>query len=102
MTYNAYVIKRVEDEISKYGSLRAMANAISVDPAVISKVKNGKYIPKQKTFLKWFPDDKEVVGTLSNELIIERLTIIEPKDLIEFRAQLKSLGYEIIIKKIGS
>ena len=102
MTYNAYVIKRVEDEISKYGSLRAMANAISVDPAIISKVKNGKYIPKQKTFLKWFPDDKEVVGTLSNELIIERLTIIEPKDLIELRAQLKSLGYEIIIKKIGS
>lgn len=102
MTYNAYVIKRVEDEISKYGSLRAMANAISVDPAIISKVKNGKYIPKQKTFLKWFPDDKEVVGTLSNELIIERLTIIEPKDMVELRAQLKSLGYEIIIKKIGS
>lgn len=102
MTYNAYVIKRVEDEISKYGSLRAMANAISVDPAIISKVKNGKYIPKQKTFLKWFPDTKDIIPTLTNELIIERLTIIEPKDMVELRAQLKSIGYEIIIKKIGS
>lgn len=105
MSYSSYVIAQINEKIVEYGSLRKLANNIDVDPGIISKVKNGKYIPKPKTYLKWFPNEIDIVNSMQDdtkESVVEKITIIEPKDMKDLRAQLKLLGYEIIIKKIGS
>ena len=104
MTYRDYVVKRVEEAILEHGSLRKAADAIGVDSATFSRAKNRTYIPKPKTFLKWFPDDSDIVKDLPDfdVAIVEKLTVIEPKDMKDLKAQLKMLGYELIIRKIGS
>ena len=105
MSYSSYVVVQINEKIAEYDSLRQFANTIGVDPGIISRVRNGKYIPKPKTYLKWFPDETDVVNSMQDdtkESVVEKITIIEPKDMKDLKAQLKLLGYEIIIKKIGS
>lgn len=105
MSYSSYVVVQINEKIAECGSLRKFAKTIGVNPGIISKVKNGKYIPKPKTYLKWFPDEIDIINSMQDdtkESVVERITIVEPKDMKDLRAQLKLLGYEIIIKKIGS
>ena len=39
-------------------SLRTYAKKKRIDISILSKILNGKYVPNEKTFKKWFPDIK--------------------------------------------
>lgn len=98
MKYSNFVQKYFEDLSEKFGGVRAASKECGIDPAIISKVKNGKYTPSIKTMRKWFPDftwkydsvDQIVTVTINTEMII-------CKDLEELRTILDRLGYELII-----
>lgn len=50
--YESYVMEYMNDVIAKFGGVRETARAYGVDPAVICKMRNGKYVPSPKTFSK--------------------------------------------------
>ena len=100
MTYSQYVRETMKEQISLYGSVRKASEHIGVNSAVISKIINGKYIPKIKTFSKWFPD--VLTHKFDEELILYKQECkieIHCDELEELKFNLDRLGYEIIIQK---
>ena len=105
MTYQECVQTFVKDRIKENGSLRKMASHYGVDPAVLSKIQNGKYIPKMNTMTKMFPEieflDVEEPWVLSYSSYEPKFEI-KCKSLDELKDILDGLGYEITITKKGS
>lgn len=56
ITWEQYCKDFAETVIRDNSGLRQAARYYKIDPAVLSKIKNGKYIPSRKTLAKMFPD----------------------------------------------
>ncbi len=58
---SAFIRKKIRD----HGGVRVVGRIYDIDPAIISKVANGKYIPKRSMMVKYFGDEipqtKEIV-----------------------------------------
>ena len=96
MTYEEYVRDFVTTSARRVGSLRKLSNAFGVDVAILSKIASGKYVPKKKTFEKWFgaiPEDVEFSK-------YEGPNFIFSQDMKSFIQTLDELGYRLeIVKK---
>lgn len=96
MTYEEYVRDFVTKSAKECGSLRKLSARIGVDPAILSKISGGKYVPKKKTFEKWF-------GSIPEGIEFSKYvgpTFIFSQDMKSFIETLDALGYRIeIIKK---
>lgn len=55
ITWEEFVQNIVRKKIKRYGSLRKAAKATGIDPAILSKILKGVYIPSYKTIKKAFP-----------------------------------------------
>lgn len=45
----------ISKEISKYKSLRECGRRTGIDPAILSKIRNGSYLPNYRTMKRLFP-----------------------------------------------
>lgn len=101
MTLIELAKERIDKEIEKQGSLRKAAKELGVDSSILSKIRNGKYIPKRKSILKWFPElaDADVdVEDKASVIIVNRTEIVLKCDQIEeIKQKLDALGYEMIV-----
>jgi len=95
MTYEDYVRDFVISLARERGSLRELSRETNVDVAILSKICGGKYIPKKKTFEKWFgPIEADF------EMPPYEPKFILSKDLENLMQTLDALGYRIeIVKK---
>jgi len=48
------------DRVERFGGVRKLAKQYNLDPSIVSKMINGKLVPSEKTFIKWFPDMKHI------------------------------------------
>ncbi len=60
MLWVDYIKQQVNILIEQYGGVREVSRQFDIDVALVSKMKNGKYIPSYKTFYKLFPELKPV------------------------------------------
>ena len=105
ITYKETVTNYISDVIGKCGGVRKAAYEYGLDPAVLSKIRKGKYTPKPQTIAKYFPefDFGECSDFSLATLPINKTEIvINCQELKELERQLNSIGYEIrytIVKK---
>ena len=102
MTYEEFVINYIQEEAKKAGSIRKLAEKKNVNPGMFSRVINGNYILKPKTFLKHFPEANipdDLKYDVKNTIVNIK---IECEEFEVVKEQLSKLGYtvEIVLKKI--
>lgn len=56
ITWEEYVKDFMEKRIKEFSGLRRLARAYAIDPSIISRIVNGKYVPSRKTLKEAFPD----------------------------------------------
>ena len=97
MTYEEYVRDFITKSAKELGSLRKLSVELGVDVSILSKIASGKYVPKKKTFEKWFgsiPEDIEFSEKYDGP------QFVFSQDMKSFIETLDRLGYRIeIIKK---
>lgn len=57
MLYEEFIKKTILNDKGDM-SLRTYAKKKRIDVSILSKILNGKYVPNEETFKKWFPDIK--------------------------------------------
>lgn len=75
--YSEYIVGKTNELINACGGIRAVSKMYGVDPAVISRVARGKYIPKPKTFAKWFNEDENNLRKMEGSEIDPKLAEID-------------------------
>ena len=57
VTWEEFCKTYINVQIEDCGTLRNCSKLYNIDPSVLSKIKNGKYIPSRETMIKWFGKD---------------------------------------------